>query len=236
MARLENRVALVTGASKGIGLAIAEALAHEGAHVVLVARSQHRLEQAAGQLVAQGWKASSEVADLTDVAQTRKIVSSTVARYGRLDILVNNAGMGYFKSAMEMSVEEFDEMWNLNMRAVFVMTKAALPYMIKAKAGAVVNISSLAGKNSFKGGTGYCATKWALRGFASSLMLEVREYNIRVVTIFPGSVDTNFSATNKRGNSITRPEDVASAVVFAVTSPERSMFSEIDVRPTNPHS
>jgi NADP-dependent 3-hydroxy acid dehydrogenase YdfG len=234
MAKLENRVALVTGASKGIGLAIAEAMAREGAHVVLVARSRHRLQEEAGRLVAEGWKATSEVADLTDVGQARKVVGSTVAKHGRLDILVNNAGMGHFKSALEMSVGEFDEMWNLNMRAVFVTTQAALPQMIKAKWGAVVNISSLAGKNSFKGGTGYCATKWALRGFASSLMLEVREHNIRVVTIFPGSVDTSFSATGKRGNTITQPEDVASAVVFAVTSPERSMFSEIDVRPTNP--
>jgi 3-oxoacyl-[acyl-carrier protein] reductase len=106
--------------------------------------------------------------------------------------------------------------------------------MISQKRGAIVNISSLAGKNSFKGGTGYCATKWALRGFASSLMLEVREHNIRVITIFPGSVDTSFSQMNKRGERITQPDDVASAVVFAVTAPDRSMFSEIDVRPTNP--
>jgi 3-oxoacyl-[acyl-carrier protein] reductase len=229
-------VALVTGASRGIGRATAEGLASEGAHAVLVARSGDRLVETIRELSASGLKASMEVADITDVAQAFRVVESTVARRGRLDILVNNAGVGHFKSVLEMSVGEFDEMWNLNMRAVFAMTKAVLPHMIKARTGAIVNISSLAGKNSFKGGTGYCATKWALRGFASSLMLEVREYNIRVVTIFPGSVDTNFSATSKKGNSITQPEDVASAVVFAVTSPERSMFSEIDVRPTNPQS
>lgn len=125
-------------------------------------------------------------------------------------------------------------MWNLNVRAIFVLTKVTLPHMIKARSGVIVNISSLAGKNSFKGGTGYAATKWALRGFASSLMLEVREHNIRVVTIFPGSVDTSFSSMNKKGDHITQPADVASAVVFAVTAPERTMFSEIDVRPTNP--
>jgi 3-oxoacyl-[acyl-carrier protein] reductase len=234
MKSLEKRVALVTGASKGIGRAIASALAKEGAQVVLVARSKEQLISASKELSDLGLKASSEVADITDPSQVERVVKSTVSQFGRLDILVNNAGMGYFKPALEMSLREFDEMWNLNMRAVFVATKAALPHMIANKWGTIINISSLAGKNGFKGGTGYGATKWALRGFASSLMLEVREHNVRVITIFPGSVDTFFSAVNKRGERITQPEDVASAVVFAVTAPERSMFSEIDLRPTNP--
>jgi 3-oxoacyl-[acyl-carrier protein] reductase len=234
MSILDNQVALITGASKGIGRATAAALAREGAHVVLVARSKDQLTSASRELGTQGLKASIEAADMTDSTQVERVVGSTISQFGRLDILVNNAGMGHFKALNEMSVKEFDEMWNLNMRAAFVATKASLPHMISQKRGAIVNISSLAGKNSFKGGTGYCATKWALRGFASSLMLEVREHNIRVITIFPGSVDTSFSQMNKRGERITQPDDVASAVVFAVTAPDRSMFSEIDVRPTNP--
>jgi NADP-dependent 3-hydroxy acid dehydrogenase YdfG len=234
MGKLQNRVALVTGASRGIGKAVAFALATEGAHVVLVARSEEQLRATAANLKASGFSASVEVADITIPAHVERIVNGTVASFGRLDILVNNAGIGHFKPAIDMSLKEFDEMWNLNVRAVFVATKFALPHMIGAKSGAIVNMSSLAGKNSFKGGTGYCATKWALRGFASSLMLEVREHNIRVITIFPGSVATNFSSMNKKGETITQPEDVANAIVFAVTAPERSMFSEIDVRPTNP--
>jgi NADP-dependent 3-hydroxy acid dehydrogenase YdfG len=106
--------------------------------------------------------------------------------------------------------------------------------MIRVRGGEIVNIASLAGKNTFKGGAGYCATKWALRGFAGSLMLEVREHNIRVMTICPGSVDTGFSVSGKKGDRITQPEDVADAVLFAVTAPARSMFSEIELRPTNP--
>jgi len=154
--------------------------------------------------------------------------------HGTVDILVNNAGVGVFKPVAELSVAEFDTMWATNMRGVFLLTKEVLPHMMRAKRGEIVNIASLAGKNSFKGGAGYCATKWALRGFAGSLMLEVREHNIRVVTVFPGSVETAFSASGKKGGNITQPEDVADAVLFAVTSPQRSMFSEIDVRPTNP--
>ncbi len=232
--RLTGKVALVTGASKGIGKAIAEALAKEGAHVVLVARSARSLSSAAKGITDLGLKASTAVADVSEPAQAAKAVEDTVSTFGRLDVLVNNAGMGHFKPFREMSLDEFDEMWKLNVRGVFAVTKAALPHMVKANLGAIVNIDSLAGKNSFKGGTGYCATKWALRGFASCLMLEVREHKIRVVTIFPGSVDTSFSASGKRGSSITQPEDVAEAVVFAVTAPERTMFSEMDIRPTNP--
>ena len=153
---------------------------------------------------------------------------------GSVDILVNNAGIGVFKPVVAMQVSEFDAMWNVNMRGVFLATRAVLPSMIRSRKGAIVNIASLAGKNTFKGGAGYGATKWALRGFAGSLMLEVREHNIRVVTICPGSVDTDFSPGGKKGAHITQPEDVASAVIFAVTAPERSMFSEIDLRPTNP--
>jgi len=234
MRRLDNRVALVTGASRGIGKAIALALAKEGAHVVLVARSEEQLASVVAELATQGFSARAEVVDLTVPAEVERVVSGTAARFERLDILVNNAGIGHFKPAVDMLLKEFDEMWNLNMRAVFVATQSVIPHMVAAKGGVIVNICSLAGKNSFKGGTGYCATKWALRGFASSLMLEVREHNIRVITVFPGSVDTNFSSMSKKGKSITQPEDIAGAVVFAVTAPERSMFNEIDVRPTNP--
>lgn len=234
MKRLEGQVAIVTGASKGIGRAIALALHREGAALVVAARSKEGLESLAKEIHAHGGKSIALKIDLTNDDHVWTLVEQTIKQYGRIDILVNNAGMGVFKPFAEMGTAEFDEMWKLNMRAPFVLTKLVLPHMIKQKSGAIVNIASLAGKNSFVNGTGYAATKWALRGWASSLMLEVRAHNIRVVTICPGSVDTNFSSLNKRGDKITQPEDVADAVVFAVTAPARSMFSEIDVRPTNP--
>jgi 3-oxoacyl-[acyl-carrier protein] reductase len=234
MPRLQNKIALVTGGSRGIGLAIGRALAAEGAHVVLAARSPNDLHAATEEIRKQGHSASAFRTDIAEEGQVQALVRGTLERYGTVDILVNNAGVGVFKPVTELTPADFDTMWNLNVRGAYLVTRAVLPAMIKAKSGAVVNIASLAGKNAIKGGAGYCATKWALRGFASSLMLEVREHNIRVITIFPGSVDTGFSPRGKKGPNITQPEDVAGAVVFAVTAPERSMFSEIDLRPTNP--
>ncbi len=178
--------------------------------------------------------ASAVVADVTSEGSVHSLIDAVIRSRGRIDILVNNAGIGVFKNVSEMTVADFDAMWDVNVRGVFLATKEVLPHMMQASSGNIINIASLAGKNSFKGGAGYCATKWALRGFASSLMLEVRDHNIRVVTIFPGSVDTAFSRTGKRGPMITQPEDVADAVIFAVTAPARTMISEIDVRPTRP--
>jgi 3-oxoacyl-[acyl-carrier protein] reductase len=232
--KLSGKVAVVTGAGRGIGRAIAVALAAEGAHVVLAARTSAEIEKGAGEIRASGGLATAVRADMTDEKQVGDLVVEALKVNGSVDILVNNAGIGVFKPVVAMQVSEFDAMWNVNMRGVFLATRAVLPSMIRSRKGAIVNIASLAGKNTFKGGAGYGATKWALRGFAGSLMLEVREHNIRVVTICPGSVDTDFSPGGKKGAQITQPEDVASAVIFAVTAPERSMFSEIDLRPTNP--
>ena len=234
MRRLEGKVAIVTGGSKGIGKAIGRALAEEGARVVLSGRTSAPLLQAVEELKVAGFQAMGVQGDVAKEADAARLVKEAMQTFGRVDILVNNAGMGIFKPVIELTVEDFDTMFATNMRGVFLVTKAVLPHMMKVQSGEIVNIASLAGKNSFKGGAGYSATKWALRGFAGSLMLEVREFNIRVVTICPGSVETSFSAGGKKGTNITQPEDVASAVIFAVTAPERTMFSEIDVRPTRP--
>lgn len=234
MKRLEGNVALVTGGSMGIGLAIGRRLAEEGASVVLAARTPPQLEKAAAELQKEGLQANAIAADVSREEDVERLIETSVKRHGRIDILVNNAGMGVFKPVAELTPREFDTMWETNLRGAFLTTRAVLPHMFKAEHGELVYINSLAGKNSFKGGAGYSATKWGLRAFASSLMLEVREHNIRVTTVFPGSVDTSFSASGRKGAHITQPRDVADAVLFAITAPARSMFSEIDLRPTNP--
>lgn len=234
MMKLQEKVAIVTGAGRGIGHSIATALAKEGASVILAGRTGSELSALQKNITADGGNALAVTADITLEADVARLVDEALKQYGRIDILVNNAGVGVFKKVIDLEPADFDLMWNVNMRGVFLATKAVLPHMLKARAGDIVNIASLAGKNHFVGGAAYAATKWALRGFAGSLMLEVREANIRVATIFPGSVDTGFSSLNKRGGKITQPEDVAEAVLFAVTAPGRTMFSEIDVRPTNP--
>ena len=234
MKQLEDQVAIVTGASKGIGKAIAYALCGAGAKVALAARSKRDLKSAEEELRVQKFEVMAVPTDITDVGAVKSLVETTVKKFGKVDILVNNAGIGTFAKVEEMAIEEFDAMWNVNVRGVILATKAVLPTMISARSGKIVNIASLAGKNWLKGGAGYAATKWALRGFSGSLMLEVRDRNIKVMTVFPGSVNTEFSSTTSGRPHIPQPEDVASAVVFALTSPQRALFSEIDLRPTTP--
>ncbi len=235
--KLLDKVALVTGAGRGIGRSIALTLAREGATVVLSSRTYPQLESVRKEIETAGGKAISIRSDITlpqDIVQLFEAISQ---RFHRLDILVNNAGIGYFVPVTDLRLEEFDAMWNLNIRGLFLCVQKALPMMQTGRGGTIVNISSLAGKNAFVNGAGYAATKWALMGFSNCLRLEVRQSNIRVITICPGSVDTEFAnAAMKPGKtgSILQPQDVADTVLAAVTAPERAMVSEIDIRPTNP--
>jgi 3-oxoacyl-[acyl-carrier protein] reductase len=215
---LKNAVALVTGAGRGIGRAIALMLGREGAKVVLTARTVSELDLVKKEIEAAGGSAWVVRTDLSKDADIEKLFGEISSRFSRLDILVNNAGLGVLAPVRDLSISDFDTMWNLNMRAVYLCTQRALKIMEPQKSGAIVNVSSLAGKNALAGGAGYAATKWALIGFSRSLMLEVRAQNIRVITICPGSVD----------------DDIAETVVAALKLPDRAMVSEIDIRPTNP--
>ncbi len=237
---LEKTVALITGSSRGIGKAIALKFAREGMAVALTARHEERLKKVAAEIKNEGGFEPLVIgADLRDISQPDKIVKTVIQNWGRIDILVNNAGVGYLKPFLELESDEFQEMMDLNVRAVFALTQKVVPHMIKRKRGAVINIASLAGKNAFKSGTGYAASKWALRGFAQCLMLEVREHDIRVVTIFPGSVQTDFgssgqSPTGTFARNKIQPGDIAEAAFMSFNMPERTMVSEIDMRPSNP--
>ncbi len=234
---LKGQIAVVTGAGRGIGKAVAMTLAAQEVTVILVSRTISELESVKGAISSKGGSAEVMRADVTQEHEIKQIFETVKKRYGRLDILVNNAGLGKFVNVREMKVDDFDQMWNLNVRGLFLCTQQAIRMMEIQKSGIIVNISSLAGKNSFVGGAGYAATKWALMGFSKCLMLEERQFSIRVVTVCPGSVDTSFSghgSSPERVDHILSPQDVADAVVAAVSMHPRAMVSEIDIRPTIP--
>lgn len=229
---LRESVAIVTGASKGIGKSIALSLAASGSKIVLASRNQEELDALAKEIRARGGTSLGVPTDVSDEVQVLRLVKMTMAEFGRIDVLVNNAGYAVISKIVDADVKDYDGMMNVNLRGPFLCSKAVLPSMIQQKRGAIINIASLAGKNAFAGGAIYSATKWGLLGFSRSLMLEVREYNIRIVTICPGSVNTTFSGPSKESEKIIQPQDVADAVLFALTMPARSNVSEIDIRPT----
>ncbi len=235
--KLSRKVSLVTGAGRGIGRAISLSLAREGSTVVLAARSATDLEKVKNEIESEGGSASIVRADITRAEDLDTLFKHVERQYGRLDILVNNAGIGRFAPVRDLKIDDFDAMWNLNVRGLLLCTQRALRFMESQREGIIVNISSLAGKNAFVNGGGYAATKWALMGFARCLMLEERQFNIRVITVCPGSVDTSFSNHESgvgKTEKILSPEDVAETVLSAITVHPRAMVSEIDIRPTNP--
>ncbi len=230
---LENKVALVTGSSRGIGFAIARTLGRMGAGVGLCARDAKRLENAASELQRQGIRVRAVPADLTRPAEIASLVEETERSLGPIEILVNNAGVGWFGPAHEASEATWDTVLDTNLKAVFLLSKAVAPGMIRRRAGHIINISSLAGKNAFAGGGVYCASKWGLLGLTQLMAEDLRAHGIRVSAICPGSVATDFSPhAAKDPRKMLQPEDVAHAVEAIVTQSPQSFMSEILLRPT----
>jgi short-subunit dehydrogenase len=230
---LKDKVALVTGASKGIGKAIALTLARQGVSLAISARTKGELERTAAEIRQSGVKCLAFTGDMSKEDDIKQFVQACLKEYGSLHILVNNAGMGYFKPVYELRTSEWDEMFNLNARGLFITTRECLPYLRKAGESVIVNIVSLAGKNFFVNGGGYAASKHAVLGFSRCLMLEERNNGIRVLAICPGSVDTDFSADPKR-KKVLQAQDVADSILHMIQLPQWAMVSEIDIRPTNP--
>ena len=234
-----QQLAVVTGASGGIGRALAEALADRGSAVALCARNGPKIERFAQQLVQRGSSAFGMACDVRDESQVAGFALRVVNGLGPPTILINNAGVGRFAHVAQMSVEQWDESLETNLRGMFLVTRAFLPEMLAAGRGAIVNMASLAGRNGFAGGAAYCAAKHGVLGFSKSLMMEVRQRGIRVIAVCPGSVNTPFfdnPETPFRPNreKILRAEDVAQAILGALELPEGATISELDIRPTNP--
>jgi 3-oxoacyl-[acyl-carrier protein] reductase len=229
---LTGSVALVTGGSRGIGRAIARQLASLGAAVSICGRDRAALEDTARGLAEFNVPMHSQLANVTAPADVIDLVAKTEKILGGITILVNNAGIGLFGPAHEKSEADWDLVLDTNLKSVFLVSRAVAPSMIRRGSGDIINISSLAGKNTFAGGGIYCASKWGVLGLSGCMAEDLREHGIRVSVICPGSVATEFSGRGaKDASKVLSPEDVAHAVQAIVTQGPRSFLSEIDLRP-----
>jgi NAD(P)-dependent dehydrogenase (short-subunit alcohol dehydrogenase family) len=234
---IDGLVAVVTGGSRGIGLAIAEALVADGASVAITGRSQSHLDAAVAALSTTGsGRVHAVRADLRRAADAARAVDAAADRFGGLDVLVNNAGVGLFADTAQMTPDEWQEVIETNLSGVFYCTHAAIPHLKRRGGGWIINISSLAGKNPFAGGAAYCASKAGLNAFTEALMQEVRYDNIRVSCVMPGSVATGFAGRGPGGEADWKiaPSDVAEIVTDLITFPSRSLPSRVEVRPARP--
>jgi 3-oxoacyl-[acyl-carrier protein] reductase len=240
MEALQSQVAVVTGAGRGVGEAIAHRLAAMGAHVVLVARSADELNRARERIARAGGAASVFVCDLMNASAVLEFGNQIAEKHQRCDILVNNAGVGIDgKLLHEVNPEEWDLIFGTNLRGPYLMIRACAPLMIAARSGHIINISSLAGKNPLPKGAAYAASKWGLNGLTYSVAEELRPYNIRVSVVAPGSINTDFgdhsgrgAASGKDPNKKLQPDDIASVVASLVVQPPQSFISEVLMRPT----
>ena len=229
---LTGGVALVTGGSRGIGRAIAQQLAVLGASVAICGRDRAALEESACALAKTGARVHSQIADVTKIAGVTDLVAKTEAALGLITILVNNAGIGLFGPAHEKTEGDWDRVLDTNLKCVFLVSRAVVPSMIRRGYGDIINISSLAGRNTFAGGGIYCASKWGVIGLTGCMAEDLREHGIRVSVICPGSVATEFSGRGAKDPSKALcPEDVAHAVEAIVTQGSNSFLSEIHLRP-----
>ena len=231
---LSGQVAVVTGAGRGIGAAIARRLANLGASVVLCGRSMGPLQETASQIAADGCKAKVMQCDVSSLESVQALARFVEQDFGRTDILVNNAGVGSFAAPLhELTPEDWEKVLNTNLRGVYYCIRSFAPVMIRAKPGHIVNISSLAGKNALPNGAAYAASKWGLNGLTYSVGEELRPHNIRVSAVCPGSVDTELSPhAGKDPNKMLQPDDVAHVVEMLVTQSSQSFASEVLLRPT----
>jgi 3-oxoacyl-[acyl-carrier protein] reductase len=235
---LVNKVAVVTGGTRGIGFSIAERLHAEGSQVFICGRSAETLKVALEALAKRGKdRVDGIAADVRKYEDCRKLIAKAAERFGALDILVNNAGVGYFKTVDQLTPEEWDQTIETNLSGVFYCCREAIPLMRKRGGGYIFNISSLAGINPFAGGSAYNASKFGLNGFSEAMMQDIRHDGIRVSYIMPGSVATDFGGapgSKQRETWKLTGEDIAKAVVDLYQFPSTALASRIEMRPARP--
>lgn len=230
-----SRVVLITGGTRGIGRALAEALLKAGDQVAVTGTTEDGVVKAERELANFG-QAVAIVCDVRDAAAAERAVRTTVAKFGRIDALVNNAGVGVGAPVADLTRDEWDRIIGTNLTGIFNCCKAAIPQLRRGGGGWIINVSSLASKNPFPGGAAYCASKAAVNAFSEALMQELRDDNIRVAYVLPGSVATGFSGREPGTGADWKlwPEDVAHAIVDALNHPPRSLPSRIEIRPSRP--
>jgi len=236
---LKDKVALVTGGARGIGYAITEALLKEGAKVFICGRDASTVKSAVAKLAGPGRadRIDGTAADVRRFEDCRKVVARAAERFGGLDILVNNAGIGIFKPVDQLTPEEWTATIETNLSAVFYCSREAIPLMRSRGGGYIFNVSSLAAVNTFPGGSAYNASKFGLNGLTEAMMQDIRYDGIRVSTIMPGSVATDFGAdpgTKQKETWKLSAEDIAKAVVDLYNFPRGSLASRIELRPSQP--
>jgi NAD(P)-dependent dehydrogenase (short-subunit alcohol dehydrogenase family) len=228
--------AIITGGSRGIGLAIATAMLNDGGRVMIAGLDRQRVDAAVAALSKASGDAdrvAGAVADVRDRSAVDRLVADAVERFGGFDVLVNNAGVGLFAEVSKMTDDDWRHVFDTNLTGAFYCSRAALSWLKRAGGGWIINIASLAGRNPFAGGAAYCASKAGLIAFSDALMQEVRADNIRVSVILPGSVATGFSHPAPAADDSWKlqPDDVAQAVVDLLRFPARSLPSRVEIRP-----
>ena len=232
---LTGKTAIVTGASRGIGKEIALTLGKAGMNIVLAARNKADLEQLTQELTALGAKSLAVATDISQEAAVNELFNQAVATFGQVDVAINNAGMGVFKPVEELSVSEWDNMMEVNVRGTFLLTKAAIPHMKERKSGTIINVASDVSKRTFANGSAYCASKYAQHAFAEAVRKEVVQEGIKVSTIYPGLVDTYFGETEQgtdEKQAWLKPKDIANAVAYILQAPDYVVIDELTLHPT----
>ncbi len=238
MESLKGKSALITGAGKGIGRAIAMALANEGVNVGLVARTTSQLEEVAEEVKRMGVKAAVATADVTDMQSVNEAVKQIGASLGPIDILINNAGTAKFGKFLELDPADWENIIRVNLMGVYYVTRAVLPEMIERQTGDIINISSTAGQRGAPVTSAYSASKFAVNGLSESLMQEVRKHNIRVSTLTPSTVATDLAIelklTDGNPERVMQPEDFAELIVAQLKLNRRVFIKEAGIWSTNP--